>query len=153
MKYRLHEIATGDPVSPQQVRDFPATPGQPNPVKGVEWVEYTAPVLPPPTAEQIAAQALSELTAALDRHIHRAAYVRGWDNIGSAAGRAAYQNEWQTQGTLLGQWRDACFRVALNVKAEVEAQTRAIPAADELIALMPEVPAEAGPVIREAGLF
>lgn len=85
------------------------------------------------TPEEIVAR----LAAAVQIHLDATARQRNYDNIRSAALRAAYPGPWQAEGIAYAQWMDACWAHAYQVQADVAAGLRTIPTASELIAELP----------------
>lgn len=90
---------------------------------------------PAPTSEQIRAA----LTDAVYAHMNAAAQARGYDDIKAAV---TYAEEpavplFQAEGRALRAWRSLVWAHCYQVLADVQAGTRAIPTAAQLIAELP----------------
>lgn len=81
--------------------------------------------------------AVSNLKARVQNHLDAAAQAKDFDNISSAALRAAYPGPFNADGVKYATWMDACWAHCYEVLAAVQAGTRAIPTGDELIAELP----------------
>lgn len=92
---------------------------------------------PPPTLAQVQAQ----LSAAVQRHLDEVAQGRGYDNINSAVSYADEPEEpkYQAEGRAFRKWRSKVWRRCGEVLADVHDGKRAVPTAQELINLLPEV--------------
>lgn len=98
-------------------------------------VAQDPPPPPAPTAEQIRAA----LTDAVYAHMNAAAQARGYDDIKAAV---TYAEEpavplFQAEGRALRAWRSLVWAHCYQVLADVQAGTRAIPSAAQLIAELP----------------
>ena len=98
-------------------------------------VAQDQPPPPAPTAEQIRAA----LTDAVYAHLNAAAQARGYDDIKAAV---TYAEEpavplFQAEGRALRAWRSRVWAHCYQVLADVQAGTRAIPTAAQLIAELP----------------
>ena len=98
-------------------------------------VAQDPPPPPAPTAEQIRAT----LTDAVYSHMNAAAHARGYDDIKAAV---TYAEEpavplFQAEGRALRAWRSRVWAHCYQVLADVQAGTRAIPTAAQLIAELP----------------
>lgn len=98
-------------------------------------VAQDPPPPPPPTAAQIRAA----LTDAVYAHMNAAAQARGYDDIKAAV---TYAEEpavpiFQAEGRALRAWRSLVWAHCYQVLADVQAGTRAIPTAAQLIAELP----------------
>lgn len=98
-------------------------------------VAQDPPPPPAPTAEQIRAA----LTDAVYAHMNAAAQARGYDDIKAAV---TYAEEpavplFQAEGRALRAWRSLVWAHCYQVLADVQAGTRAIPTAAQLIAELP----------------
>ncbi len=134
MKYQLEN--TSNPGVALRVQDFgDETPPTLAPEKNLRWVPYVEPVPTPPTPEQIKQQ----LTWAVQRHLDVKAQERNYDNIVSACSYAAAVNPFQEEGLAYLNWRSSVWAYCYTVMAEVEAQTRLVPTAEELIAELPQL--------------
>lgn len=104
---------------------------------GTAWEYEEIPKEPepePPTEEEIQQQ----LTAAVQRHMDATAQTRNYDNIHTACTYATSTDPtFKAEGTACVAWRDAVWRKCYDILAEVQAGSRAIPTADELIAELP----------------
>lgn len=104
------------------------------------WVDVQLQPLTPDQVKKI-------LTATVQRHIDAQAQALGYDNIYTAV---SYAEEpavplFQQQGRALRSWRSLVWAASREVMAAVEAGTRSVPTAEELIAALPafEAPAAA----------
>lgn len=77
------------------------------------------------------------VTRLVQSHLDAAAQDQGYDNIRSAALRAAYPGPFHDEGVKYATWMDACWAHCFKVLADMQAGTRAIPTEDELIAELP----------------
>lgn len=98
-------------------------------------VAQDTPPPPAPTAAQIRAA----LTDAVYAHMNAAAQARGYDDIKAAV---TYAEEpavpiFQAEGRALRAWRSLVWAHCYQVLADVQAGTRAIPTAAQLIAELP----------------
>lgn len=89
----------------------------------------------PPTIEQL--QVL--LMQSVQTHMDAAAKALGYDNLLSAV---SYADEpsvptFQAQGQAFRAWRSAVWAQCYVLLAEVQAETRPVPTAEELLALLP----------------
>ena len=91
--------------------------------------------IPPaqPTAEEIRAQ----LVQVVQDHLDATARADDWDNIYTAALRAAFLGPWQAKGIAYAQWMDACWQRCHEIEAAVSAGSRAVPTETQLIAELP----------------
>lgn len=80
---------------------------------------------------------LKHLIIAVQAHLDAAAQAKGYDDIKSAALRAAFVGPFHDEGLLFAQWMDSCWQTCYQIKAEVEAGTRTMPTEQELINLLP----------------
>ena len=92
-------------------------------------------VQPPPNVAQI----IASLTAAVQAHLDSAAQAAGYDTIYTAV---SYADEpavpkFQIEGAAFRAWRSLVWAVANTLRAEVEAGTRPVPTATQLIAELP----------------
>lgn len=90
---------------------------------------------PPPTPDQIKAA----LVAAVQAHLNATAAAYGYDNIYTAC---TYADEpsvalFQAEGQALRAWRSLVWAHCHQVMADVMAEKRAVPSAEELIAELP----------------
>jgi len=96
------------------------------------------------TAEAKAAQAAEamqkQLTATVDRHIEATAKARGYNSAASLASYVPSTNAaWAAEAGAFVAWRDAVWAHAIAALEDVQAGTRAVPDAAELIAELPEI--------------
>lgn len=94
---------------------------------------------PPPPPAPSAAQIRAGLTDAVYAHMNAAAQARGYDDIKAAV---TYAEEpavpiFQAEGRALRAWRSLVWAHCYQVLADVQAGTRAIPTAAQLIAELP----------------
>lgn len=95
---------------------------------------------PAPTSEQIVAA----LTADVQTHLDATARTRNYDGILSLCSYAASTHPvFGPEGQAGVAWRDAVWAACYVIMADVQAETRAVPTAAELLA---ELPAMAWPV-------
>ena len=96
--------------------------------------EAPVPVTPPAPS---AAEIIAALTAAIQQHLNAAARAKNYDNIHTAALRAAFAGPYQAEGLAYAQWMDACWAHGYQVLADAQAALRPVPTAAELIAELP----------------
>jgi len=100
---------------------------------------------PEPAEAEIAASEQARIAALLEYavqdHLDATARSRRYDSIVSACSYAGAANRFQAESVAFIQWRAAVWDHCYQVLADVQAGTRAVPTADELIA---ELPAFAG---------
>lgn len=109
---------------------------------GNRWVfKWAVTELP---SEQVAANVaaaqaalIASYTAALDDFIDDTAKADRWDNRITCVMRAGYPNLWQAKGVAFGTWMDACYALAYQIMAEVQAASRSLPTIEEFLAEMP----------------
>ena len=94
---------------------------------------------PPPPLVLIAEQIRATLTDAVYAHMNAMAQARGYDDIKAAV---TYAEEpavpiFQAEGRALCVWRSLVWAHCYQVLADVQAGTRAIPTAAQLIAELP----------------
>ena len=115
--------ATGVPKRPSCYHDW---------VKGA-WVERTA--------ERIAADkaaTLAALTKTVQAALDDEARSRGYDNVVSACSYAAAPNPFQSEGQAFVSWRGNVWAACYAMLAQVEAGTRPVPTAAEVLAELPQ---------------
>ena len=93
------------------------------------------PAEPEPTTEEIALA----MEVAIDAYIDSVAQAKGYDSRITAALRAGYENPWQAEGIVFGQWMDSVYAYCQQVQVDALAGNRTIPTAEELIAELPEI--------------
>lgn len=99
----------------------------------------------PTPAELVARQQQAHLTRCVDAiqaHLDATAKAKGYGDVQtapsvSARSYAGYENPFQAECILYGQWCANCWAIAYQVLAEVQAGTRQPPTVAQLIALMP----------------
>jgi len=96
-----------------------------------------APVLPEPPTE---AEIVKQLQTAVQEHMDDVARLNFYDNIKSAALRAAYPGPWQAEGIIYAIWMDNCWDKCYEVEAQVKQGIQPIPTPTELIAMLPPLP-------------
>jgi hypothetical protein len=87
----------------------------------------------PKPAEKV----IAYLQSLVQNHLDAAAQAKRYDNIRSAALRAAYPGPFHDEGVAFATWMDACWAHCFEALAAVQAGTRSMPTADELIAELP----------------
>ena len=93
----------------------------------------SAPVIPPPTQNEI----LLTLVAALEAHYDITAKERRYDSRLTCALRAGFAGPFQAEGTAFAIWMDNCNALGYQVMADCLVGLRPIPTAEELVAEMP----------------
>lgn len=97
----------------------------------------------PLTAEEladIAQQTIQTLGQAVKDHLNATVQARDYDSIVSACTYATSAvSSYQADGQACVNWRDAVWPYVYQVLDDVQAGTRAIPTAEELIAELPEL--------------
>lgn len=84
------------------------------------------------------AEIQASLTAAVQNYMDTTVQARNYDNINSACTYAnSTDHIFAAEGVACVKWRDAVWRKCYDMLAEVKAGTRAIPAAEEVIAELP----------------
>jgi hypothetical protein len=104
----------------------------------VAWRQTNEPAQPAgPTLEQRAAA----LLAGVDAHLNAAAQAKGYDNILSAAIRAALPaSAFHDEGVAFGTWMDAVYARCYQLMAAVQAGEMAEPTLEELVSMLPAAP-------------
>ncbi|WP_370832558.1 hypothetical protein [Phascolarctobacterium faecium] len=89
-----------------------------------------------PTAEEIQAQ----LTNAVQNYMDETVKTRNYDNIHTACTYSTSTDSiFAAEGVACVRWRDAVWRKCYELLSEVNAGTRTIPTAEELIAELPKL--------------
>lgn len=89
---------------------------------------------PPPTAEET----IDALTRDVQDHLDTTARTRNYDGILSLCSYAASTNQkFGAEGQAGVAWRDAVWASCYSILADVQAGTRTVPTADELMAELP----------------
>jgi len=99
------------------------------------------------TAEELAAfaqQRASEVEREIQIYIDQTARLKGYGDANtspsiSCRAYAGYPNVFQDEAIAYGQWVSNCWATSFVIMAEVEAGTRPIPTAEEVIANLPEM--------------
>lgn len=95
---------------------------------------FTRPTPPTPTADQI----IAALTAAVQAHLDATARTRNYDGILSLCSYAASTSpKFGPEGLAGVAWRDAVWEACYAILADVQAGSRAVPTANELLAALP----------------
>jgi hypothetical protein len=135
-----YAIGTG----PYKIQVVDVTGRDPLPEEGWLYVDgqFVVPTEPEPTPEEIQ----RGLVAAVQRHMDTQARARGYDSIFTAC---TYVDDddpvFAAEGLAYKKWRSAVWRFCYAWLADVQAGTRPVPTAEELIAelpalALPEVP-------------
>lgn len=99
-----------------------------------EAARLAAIVAPPPTPEQVVAN----LTSAVQAYLDTTARTRNYDGILSLCSYAASAHpKFGAEGLAGVAWRDAVWAACYSIMADVQAGTRAVPTAAQLLAEMP----------------
>jgi hypothetical protein len=92
--------------------------------------------IPPPTEAEI----IASLTAAVQARLDSEARTHNYDGILSLCSYATSLDPvFHAEGQAGVEWRDACWRMAYVIMAEVKTGTRPVPTSEELIAMLPEM--------------
>ncbi len=101
-------------------------------------VEITGSWPPAPTPAEVADQIRADLTLAVQAHLDATAGTRNYDGILSLCSYAASTSpKFGLEGLAGVAWRDAVWAACYSIMAEVQAGTRAVPTADDLMAELP----------------
>jgi hypothetical protein len=107
----------------------------PRPAPNFEWTEGQWKVNPP---------SVLDYDIAIERHLDAEAEAAGYydplgriPNIDRACSYAGYVNQYQAESQSFVAWRAAVWAHAFQVKSDVEANVRAQPTIEELIAELP----------------
>ena len=94
--------------------------------------------LPEPSQEQVQAELLEQMKAAVDFWLDIKVAERGYSNI-LAACSYPYSTitQWRVESLACIAWRDAVWSTAIQIMDECQRGARAIPTPDELIAQLP----------------
>lgn len=114
---------------------IPLDPDNADYVAYVAWVaEGNAAEVPPaPSVEQ----RIEALRDAITAHLDAAAHAKNYDDIKSAALRAAYPGPYHAEGVAFATWMDTCWATAYALLAQWQAGQLAEPTRAELIAMLP----------------
>jgi len=104
----------------------------------VEWCVKHTPAQPPGTTLEERAKVL---LAGVDAHLNAAARAKGYDNILSAAVRAALPGSpFHADGVAFGTWMDQVYATCYQLMAAVQAGEAEEPTLEQLIAMLPAAP-------------
>jgi hypothetical protein len=82
----------------------------------------------------------NQYSAAIQDFLDNKAREKRYDNIKSAALRAALPDSpFHSEGVAAGTWMDNCWALSYQIRQEVESGTRPLPTIEELLNLMPEL--------------
>lgn len=73
----------------------------------------------------------------VDAHLNAAAKEKGYDDIKSAALRAAYLGPYHAEGMAFATWMDSVYAECYRLLAEFESGALAEPTAEQLIPMLP----------------
>ena len=107
---------------------------------GAAGVRYTGGVLSAidPTPEAVAAATRLRLEQRLDAHVDVVARSMGYASTERCLGYISSTDPtWSAEARAFSDWRDAVWKAALVILADVQAGTRAVPSEAELLAAMP----------------
>ena len=97
-------------------------------------------VAPPPAPAPSPAQIIATLTAAVQAHLDATARTRNYDGILSLCSYAASTHpKFGPEGLAGVAWRDAVWASCYSIMADVQAGTRSVPTADELLTELPSM--------------
>lgn len=102
-----------------------------------EWIALGNTPEPEFTPAELLVQTKRELTQAIQNHLDTTAQASGYDSIISASSYASVPGTFQAEGIAFTNWRTAVWDAAIIILAEVEAEIRAVPTVQELIAELP----------------
>ena len=80
------------------------------------------------------------LTESLESYYDSIARIKRYDDRKTCALRAGYAGPFQAEGAAFAIWMDTCNVYGYQVMADVQAELRVVPTAEELIAELPEPP-------------
>lgn len=96
--------------------------------------------LPEPSAEQLAAELLAEMTGLVQSHIDTVAKTRAYtDGLHAASYAASTIPSWAAEGQAFVAWRDRVWIAAISIMDDCKAGLRDIPGADDLLDELPEM--------------
>lgn len=97
--------------------------------------------VPPPDPELTDAEKLVNINAAVQNMLNAEARRKGYDNIHTAAIRAALPNSpFHAEGVAFGEWMDQCFTKCYELLAQWQSGAIAEMTIDEVLAVMPPCP-------------
>lgn len=104
-----------------------------------EWCGIGMNIADPEPVDEVAPEQISAaLTKAVQAHLDAAAKARGYDGILSAASYAGDPHPpFSTEGVAYRDWRGAVWSTCYAIMADVQAGSRPVPTAAELIADLP----------------
>jgi len=88
-------------------------------------------------AEEFGATRMKACETALENLLDTTAQERTWKDCMSARAAAGYPSSFQPEGIAFVNWWPACWEMAHQILADVQAQTRPIPTLAEFLAEMP----------------
>jgi hypothetical protein len=101
------------------------------------WCDTPGNVAQQPSAPSLQQRA-AVLLAGVDAHLNAAAQAKGYDNILSAAIRAALPaSAFHDEGVAFGTWMDAVYAQCYQIMAAVQAGETAEPTLEELLPMLP----------------
>jgi hypothetical protein len=97
-------------------------------------IDFSRAITAEAKAARAAAETTARYTAAIDAHVTAAARDRGYNSAESLASYVASTNQaWAAEAKAFVAWRDAVWAYALEVLADVEAGTKALPDIEALL--------------------
>lgn len=97
--------------------------------------------VPPPDPELTDAEKLVSINVAVQNMLNTEARRKGYDNIHTAAIRAALPNSpFHAEGVAFGEWMDQCFAKCYELLAQWQSGAIAEMTIDEVLAVMPPCP-------------
>jgi len=98
---------------------------------GGSWVDEEAAQL----EADLAAQTLSNIEAAIDRHITATAQAKGYNSTESCLSYIGDANpQWDAEAAAFKAWRSQCWEYVIAEQAKIDAGTRAVPTPEEAVA-------------------
>lgn len=118
-------------------------PGSPAWSEYGEWITAGGVPLPmesPPPAQMTTPEVIEQYRQAIQDFLNVKAAERDYDNIQTAALRAALPNSpFHAEGVAYGEWMDACWAVGISVMNSAVANEIPTPTIPQLLAMMPEL--------------
>jgi len=98
---------------------------------GGSWVDEEAAQL----EAELAAQTLSNIEAAIDRHITATAKAKGYNSTESCLSYIGDANpQWDAEAVAFKAWRSQCWEYVIAERAKIDALQRTIPTPEEAVA-------------------